>query len=293
MLITHYQFMKSFLVRLSLAALLAFCLLAAVGVKAERPAGSQETAVIPQSTSGQLAAEARDTKETPGATQEMPSAFDLLLKKVKQNIELIFTLDPVADAKKRVEFATENFVLAADMLASGDDAAKERAAELMERADRLIQDVTAAKDKITKETPEKIAQLRGLVEDHLGKRQSASSGEGVPPAPGELLEALGDLVGMEKVEVPAVIAPVKLLPEQIIQLLRADQDRDGIPNDDEKQLGTSNVDFDTDGDGIGDKTEIETYKTDPGNPDTDGDGFWDGLELLKGYDPKGPGKLSG
>ncbi|KKW42277.1 MAG: hypothetical protein UY92_C0009G0081 [Candidatus Magasanikbacteria bacterium GW2011_GWA2_56_11] len=100
MLITHYQFMKSFLVRLSLAALLAFCLLAAVGVKAERPAGSQETAVIPQSTSGQLAAEARDTKETPGATQEMPSAFDLLLKKVKQNIELIFTLDPVADAKK-------------------------------------------------------------------------------------------------------------------------------------------------------------------------------------------------
>ena len=59
----------------------------------------------------------------------------------------------------------------------------------------------------------------------------------------------------------------------------------------EEKLGTSNKEFDTDGDGLSDKIEIEVLGTDPTNPDTDGDGFADGYEVLKGFNPKGEGNI--
>ncbi|MBI5728436.1 MAG: hypothetical protein HY984_01635 [Candidatus Magasanikbacteria bacterium] len=71
-----------------------------------------------------------------------------------------------------------------------------------------------------------------------------------------------------------------------------DQDRDGIPDAEEAKLGLSNRDFDTDHDGLSDIDEIIIWKTDPKNPDTDGDGFGDGVEVLRGYNPLGPGKLA-
>jgi len=71
-----------------------------------------------------------------------------------------------------------------------------------------------------------------------------------------------------------------------------DIDRDGISNEDEVQYGTSPEDADTDGDGLDDLDEINTYGTDPTNPDTDGDGFWDGVELINGYNPNGEGTLN-
>lgn len=71
-----------------------------------------------------------------------------------------------------------------------------------------------------------------------------------------------------------------------------DQDRDGIPDTKEKELGTSDRNFDSDGDTLTDTVEIEVYQTDPNNPDTDDDGFWDGLEIIKGFNPKGEGKLT-
>lgn len=71
-----------------------------------------------------------------------------------------------------------------------------------------------------------------------------------------------------------------------------DQDRDGIADEKEKALGLSDRDFDTDGDGISDKDEIEKWKTDPTKPDTDSDGYWDGFEIIKGYNPLGAGKLT-
>ncbi|OGH73731.1 MAG: hypothetical protein A3C90_00975 [Candidatus Magasanikbacteria bacterium RIFCSPHIGHO2_02_FULL_51_14] len=70
-----------------------------------------------------------------------------------------------------------------------------------------------------------------------------------------------------------------------------DLDRDGIPNDQEAELGTSDVDFDTDGDAISDADEMNFWKTDPTKPDTDGDGFADGWEVISGYNPNGEGKL--
>ncbi|MCF6276283.1 MAG: thrombospondin type 3 repeat-containing protein [Candidatus Magasanikbacteria bacterium] len=68
-----------------------------------------------------------------------------------------------------------------------------------------------------------------------------------------------------------------------------DLDMDGILDVEEEKLGTSNKEFDTDGDGLSDKTEIEILGTDPLNPDTDGDGFADGYEVIKGFNPNGEG----
>lgn len=82
-----------------------------------------------------------------------------------------------------------------------------------------------------------------------------------------------------------------IVEEEKVEPFPDDLDRDGILDVEEEQLGTSNKEFDTDGDGLSDKTEIEVLGIDPTNPDTDGDGFADGYEVLKGFNPKGAGTL--
>jgi len=67
-----------------------------------------------------------------------------------------------------------------------------------------------------------------------------------------------------------------------------DKDRDGIDDEREKELGTSDLSTDTDGDGLRDILEIEKFNTDPTKEDTDGDGFYDGYEILNGFDPNVP-----
>jgi outer membrane protein OmpA-like peptidoglycan-associated protein len=68
-----------------------------------------------------------------------------------------------------------------------------------------------------------------------------------------------------------------------------DWDKDGLLNDEEKQLGTDPHKPDTDGDGLRDGEEVHTYRTNPLNPDTDGDGLKDGEEVFKYHtDPLNP-----
>jgi len=88
------------------------------------------------------------------------------------------------------------------------------------------------------------------------------------------------------VDVVEIVKPVEV-PEYI----KEDQDRDGIPDTEEKALSLSTRDFDTDGDGLDDKAEIDKWKTDPTKVDTDGDSYWDGFEIMNGYNPNGEGKL--
>ena len=75
------------------------------------------------------------------------------------------------------------------------------------------------------------------------------------------------------------------------QPITNDKDRDGLTDDEEATLGTNPAVADTDGDGLSDYDEVKVYETDPRKPDTDGDGSTDGIEVEKGYNPKGPGKL--
>ncbi|MBD3310881.1 MAG: hypothetical protein GF349_00055 [Candidatus Magasanikbacteria bacterium] len=70
-----------------------------------------------------------------------------------------------------------------------------------------------------------------------------------------------------------------------------DQDRDGISDEEEAAMGTSDTEYDSDGDGLSDVAELDVWQTDPKNVDSDGDGYSDGWEVLKGYNPAGAGDL--
>lgn len=80
-------------------------------------------------------------------------------------------------------------------------------------------------------------------------------------------------------------------PRQADVVLPADKDSDGLEDSKEVELGTNVNKADTDGDGLGDREEVLVYTTDPKKPDTDGDGNPDGVEVKKGYNPKGSGVL--
>ena len=64
-----------------------------------------------------------------------------------------------------------------------------------------------------------------------------------------------------------------------------DPDRDGLTNLQEFTLGTNPNNPDTDGDGLNDGDEVNTYHTNPLLADTDGDGIPDGVEITTGTDP--------
>ena len=73
--------------------------------------------------------------------------------------------------------------------------------------------------------------------------------------------------------------------DQIIYPDINDKDSDGISDVEEKKIGLDMLEFDTDGDGVDDKTEIEIWHTDPKKVDTDGDGIADGFEIIQGTNP--------
>jgi thiol-disulfide isomerase/thioredoxin len=64
----------------------------------------------------------------------------------------------------------------------------------------------------------------------------------------------------------------------------ADNDGDGLTNEEEAELGTDPDEADTDGDGLSDREET-IVTTDPLVADTDGDGYSDGDEIADGSNP--------
>jgi hypothetical protein len=64
-----------------------------------------------------------------------------------------------------------------------------------------------------------------------------------------------------------------------------DPDHDGLTNFQEFNARTDPNNPDTDGDGLTDADELNTYKTFPDKADSDGDGIPDGVEVQKGTDP--------
>ncbi|MEW6330088.1 MAG: S8 family serine peptidase [Pseudomonadota bacterium] len=65
----------------------------------------------------------------------------------------------------------------------------------------------------------------------------------------------------------------------------SDIDGDGLSNSQESSLGTDPQNPDTDGDGLTDGAEVNTYSTSPVQADTDGDGLTDGAEVSGGTNP--------
>jgi len=64
-----------------------------------------------------------------------------------------------------------------------------------------------------------------------------------------------------------------------------DLDNDGLTNQRELQHHTNFTRADTDGDGLNDGVEVDTYHTNPRKADTNGDFLPDGFEILVGIDP--------
>lgn len=100
----------------------------------------------------------------------------------------------------------------------------------------------------------------------------------------------------EPTEVPLIVIPEDepeppIEVEEPIVSTTLDTDNDGLTDAEEARYGTDAERADTDNDGLPDKDEVQKYGTDPIDPDTDGDTFLDGVEVISGYDPKGPGKL--
>lgn len=69
---------------------------------------------------------------------------------------------------------------------------------------------------------------------------------------------------------------------------RRDADCDGIPNKQERALGTSPANADTDHDGLSDGEEVNKVGCDPTDPDSDDDGVDDGDEVVDHTDPEDP-----
>jgi len=69
-----------------------------------------------------------------------------------------------------------------------------------------------------------------------------------------------------------------------------DRDQDGLTDAEEEDLGTNPIEKDSDFDALNDAQEVQVHKTNPLNSDTDGDTFLDGVEVLGGYNPLGPGR---
>ena len=67
--------------------------------------------------------------------------------------------------------------------------------------------------------------------------------------------------------------------------LMADDDQDGLSNEEELALNTAPDKADTDADDLTDQAEVNIHQTDPLNPDSDEDGLKDGLEVAQGLSP--------
>lgn len=65
-----------------------------------------------------------------------------------------------------------------------------------------------------------------------------------------------------------------------------DYDGDGLKNAEEILIGSNPAEFDTDGDGLDDYSEVYVYGTDPTKIDTDGDGTSDYDEIQLGLNPE-------
>lgn len=91
------------------------------------------------------------------------------------------------------------------------------------------------------------------------------------------------------VEVQKQRDEAKAIDDAMKATSKVDKDFDGLTDVEEKKYGTDPLVADTDGDGLTDFYEINTYHTNPLKRDTDGDGYPDGIEVRRGFNPLDPG----
>lgn len=254
-------------------------------------AGSLEN-VVPTPTT---ALDSMIQPPTPVVT--LPGPVSLFFRDVGQRIQLLFTFDPVKDADKRIQFAQDNITLAQTIISATTDVnIQARAGSLISRANDLSQAVLDNQDKWMKGDATAVAALSQAVTSYFVDARAMFDQIASVVTDQTMSTDIKTLSDNLVIQQRDAVRFAQTPPVQPVRaILRAvpnnDQDHDGIPDDMEKDLGTKPADFDSDGDGLSDRAEIEKYGTDPNNPDTDGDGYRDGVEVLKGYNPLGSGLL--
>lgn len=71
-------------------------------------------------------------------------------------------------------------------------------------------------------------------------------------------------------------------------ITQADDDGDGLSNQEEEKIQTNSQQADSDGDNLSDGEEVRTYGTNPRQADSDGDGINDGDEIKNRHNPLDP-----
>ena len=94
-----------------------------------------------------------------------------------------------------------------------------------------------------------------------------------------------DLGGLYVVQLIVNDGGVDSDPDTVRIRVYADDDDDGLYEDEEIALGTNPNDPDSDDDGLNDGDEVNIHGTDPLDENTDGDCFDDGVEIEQGTDP--------
>ncbi len=239
--------------------------------------------------------------ETPVAT---PSAWSMFWKKELQNMILLATLDPIDDATKRVKYAEENMQLPRFVIGEASDADHVAIAiSAIKRGEDLIKGLNSRKQRYLLNGNQDSWKLAKNIMVFLNHSDSVLT-EMITIIGRENLLAEGAIGDDFQVAFGSLHGTTTLFIQQQTRVEREvanrsrgsgifknDQDRDGLLDAVEMEMGLSITDPDTDGDGLDEKKEIEIYCTDPTKFDTDGDGFRDGMEIINAYNPLGAGKI--
>lgn len=233
-----------------------------------------------------------------------PSAWSIFWTKEMQNLSLLATINSVDDATKRVKYSEESMQLAKLIISESIDAShSDKTVDLIKRSEDLIMDLNDRKEDFllkNNELSKKLAQnimvhikhrndIMIIIEDKIDRNALVDGGvKGTVFL--RALDTLKTATVRYRQEITEA-ARENTNKTRGTGIFKNDQDRDGVPDDVEKEMGLSIIDPDTDGDGLADKKEIEVYGTDPTKVDTDGDGYWDGMEIISGYSPLGLGKM--
>lgn len=243
-------------------------------------------------------------QRTTAAQPSVPGIMSLFFTDIGQRIQLWFTFNEEADTDLRLTFAEDNLSLA-NLIASANlgSAAEEKANRLAGRAEEFSNTVAerlrnwSAGDvqvnaslaehahNYFNSAEEVLAEINTKITDSEQKRLLAETTEKIRSQKitvEDFIKKGPNLRVRSMVEGGVIIRPTR----------EADRDRDGIDDAAEADLGLSTENFDSDGDGLSDRLEIEKYGTDPSAKDSDGDGFKDGVEVLEGYNPRVSGKVS-
>lgn len=234
-----------------------------------------------------------------GDVTAVPSGFTQFVEGAKQKIELTFTFGE-KDTQKRLQFANDSLDAATDLAGLDGGDAHDAALDYLNTANDYLEDIADKQDTLSPETLQDI-------NSHIQKKQDVIStvqarlGDKTNPRLGTIVDESDQIVDLF-----STILDLQLIGADKLQMIQAlldafgkqdvhklDQDGDGLLDTEEKELGTSVIDSDTDGDGIDDGFELHNLGTDPLKFDTDGDGYGDSIEISNGFSPWAVGTTLG